>query len=207
MQIEEGSVVLFQGDSITDCGRSRQDDGDLGRGYAMMVAAWIGALYPEMQIRFLNRGISGHRVSDLQSRWQVDCVELKPDWVSIMIGINDTWRAFDRNDPTTTEAYRDSFDAILADVRNKLDARIILIEPFVLPHPADRLAWRSDLNPRIDVVRELALKYQAILVPMDGIFAEACTRREPAYWAGDGVHPSLAGHALIAQSWLQAIGW
>jgi acyl-CoA thioesterase I len=171
----------------------------------MMAAAWIGALYPELNIKFLNRGVSGNRVKNLQSRWQADCLDLQPNWVSIMIGINDTWRAFDSNDPTSTEDYRAGLDAILGDVRNKLDARIVLIEPFVLSHPADRKAWRADLNPRIDVVRELALKYSAILVPLDGIMAEACTRREPAYWAGDGVHPSLAGHALIAQSWLQAV--
>ena len=205
MQIEDGSVVLFQGDSITDCDRSRENSDDLGKGYAMLAAAWIGSLYPELNIRFVNRGVSGNRVKNLQDRWQADCLDLKPNWVSIMIGVNDTWRAFDGNDPTSTDAYRDAYDAILADVRDKLDARIVLIEPFVLPHPEDRKAWRADLNPRIDVVRELALQYNAILVPLDGIFAEACTRREPAYWAADGVHPSLAGHALIAQSWLQAV--
>ncbi|MFU8779700.1 MAG: SGNH/GDSL hydrolase family protein [Kiritimatiellia bacterium] len=205
MQIEDGAIVLFQGDSITDAGRSRENLDDLGKGYAMMTASWIGALYPECNIKFLNRGISGNRAINLQNRWEKDCLELKPTWVSIMIGINDTWRAFDSNDPTSPEEYQVAYDAILADTQEKLDAQIVLIEPFVLPHPADRKAWRADLNPRIDIVRELAIKYDAILVPMDGIFAEACTRREPAYWAADGVHPSLAGHALIAQSWLQAV--
>jgi len=205
MQIEEGAVVLFQGDSITDCGRSRENLADLGRGYAMMAAAWIGARYPERKITFHNRGVSGNRVKDLQGRWQADCLALQPSWVSIMIGVNDTWRAFDRNDPTPTDAYYESYDAILADVRATLEARIVLIEPFVLAHPADRKAWRADLNPRIDAVRALALKYDAILVPLDGIFAAACTRREPSYWAQDGVHPSPAGHALIAQAWLQAV--
>lgn len=205
MQIEEGAVVLFQGDSITDCGRSRENLDDLGGGYAMMAASWIGAMYPEWKIRFVNRGISGNRVKDLQQRWKADCLDLKPNWVSIMIGINDTWRAFDSNDPTSPEDYRDAYDGILADVRDQLGARIILLEPFVLPFPEDRKAWRADLNPRIDIVRDLARKYEAILVPLDGIMAEACTRREPAYWAADGVHPTNEGHALIAQAWFQAV--
>lgn len=205
MQIEDDAVVLFQGDSITDCGRSRTDDKNLGSGYAMMVSAWVGSLYPESNIRFVNRGISGNRVKDLKARWQSDCLDLQPSWVSIMIGVNDTWRAFDQNDPTSTEDYHNNYDAILSDVRDKLDAQIVLIEPFVLPYPEDRKAWRSDISAKIDVVRELARTYGAILVPMDGQFAEACTRQEASYWAGDGVHPSLAGHALIAQSWLQAV--
>ncbi len=206
MQIEDGAVVLFQGDSITDSGRSRENRNDLGHGYAMMAASWVGAMYPELSVRFVNRGISGNRAKDLENRWQEDCLDVAPTWVSIMIGVNDTWRAFDSNDPTSPEAYRDAYEAILAATREKLGARLVLLEPFVLPHPEDRKAWRADLNPRIDIVRELACKYEAILVPLDGIMAEACTRRAPAYWASDGVHPSLPGHALIAQAWLQAVG-
>ena len=206
MQIEEDAVVLFQGDSITDCGRSRNNPDDLGSGYAMMAASWIGAMYPALRIRFLNRGVSGNRAKDLQTRWQRDCLDLRPTWVSIMIGINDTWRAFDRNDPTSPEVYREAYEAILVETREDIGARVVLLEPFVLPHPVDRKTWRADLNPRIDIVRELANKYDAILVPLDRIFTEACTRREPAFWAEDGVHPSLPGHALIAQSWLQAVG-
>ena len=204
--IEHNATVLFQGDSITDAGRSRENDADLGRGYAAMVAAWFSALHPERNVCFLIRGISGNRAKDLRARWTTDCLDLAPTWVSILIGINDTWRAFDRNDPTPTAAYAASYRRILEQVRDQLDARLILIEPFVLPHPDDRKRWRDDLNPRIDAVRELALAFNAILVPMDGIFAAACCRRQPSFWAGDGVHPTPAGHALIARSWLSAVG-
>jgi lysophospholipase L1-like esterase len=82
---------------------------------------------------------------------------------------------------------------------------LILLEPFVLPVPVDRVRWREDLDPKIAVVRQLAREFHAILVPLDGIFAQASAQREPAFWAGDGVHPSNAGHALIAQSWLRAV--
>jgi len=203
--IENNAVVLFQGDSITDAGWNRQDPASLGNGYAMMAASWFSAAYPEKNVRFLNRGHSGNRARDLAARWQADCLDLKPTWVSIMIGINDTWRRYDSGDATTVEEYERNYDTILGQVRDKLSARIVMIEPFVLPTPPDRVAWREDLDPKIDAARRLARKYQALYVPMDGIFAAAATRREPSFWAADGVHPSPAGHALIAQSWLKAV--
>lgn len=205
LQIEEGALVLFQGDSITDAGRDRQNEGSLGQGYAMMAAAWISARYPERRLRFLNRGISGNRARDLRARWQADCLDLRPAWVSIMIGINDTWRRYDRGDPTSVEDYERDYRAILEQTA-RTGARLILLEPFVLPVPEDRVAWREDLDPRIAAVRRLAREFGARLVPLDGIFAEAATRREPAYWAADGVHPTLAGHGLIAWAWLHAVG-
>ena len=203
--IEDKATVLFQGDSITDAGWDRKNPYSLGGGYAWMAASWFQAMYPERNVTFLNRGVSGHRAQDLEARWQKDCLDLKPTWVSIMIGINDTWRRFDSNDPTPLEAYERPLRNIVTQVKTKLKAKLVLIEPFVLPVPEDRKQWRVDLDPRIHVVRELAREFGAILVPMDGIFAEAATRREPAYWAGDGVHPSSPGHALIAQSWLKAV--
>ncbi|WP_036745327.1 SGNH/GDSL hydrolase family protein [Paenibacillus sp. UNC451MF] len=203
--IEQGDIVLFQGDSITDAKRVREDGNDLGKGYALMAAAQFSAFYPEKQVKFLNRGISGNRVKDLQARWDVDCLDLKPNVVSIYIGINDTWRRYDRNDPTTKEQYESGYRDLLEQT-SKLDAKLVLIEPFVLPVPEDRKQWREDLDPKINVVRELAREYGAKLVSLDGLFAQASTRAESAYWAPDGVHPSPAGHALIAKAWLQAVG-
>ncbi|MBM7581743.1 lysophospholipase L1-like esterase [Caldicoprobacter guelmensis] len=203
--IEDGAVVLFQGDSITDCGRSRSDDGDLGNGYASMIAAWFNAVYPEKRVRFINRGISGNRVRDLVERWQRDCIDLNPSWVSILIGINDCWRRYDSNDPTPVEVFAAGYRRILTEVCEKLHAKIIICEPFVLPVPEDRKMWREDLDPKIHVVRELAREFGALYVPLDGIFASAAAKREPEFWAPDGVHPSRAGHALIARAWLQTV--
>ena len=204
-RIEDNATVLFQGDSITDAGRVRNDPNGMGGGYAMMAAAWFSAKYPEKRVRFLNRGNSGNRAKDLEARWKPDCLDLKPTWVSIMIGINDTWRRYDSNDPTSAAAYESSCRAILSAVRDRLGAKLILLEPFLLPVPEDRRAWRVDLEPRLDALRRVAVEFHALHVPLDRIFAEAATRREPAFWAADGVHPSAAGHALIAQSWLQAV--
>ena len=203
--IEDGALVLFQGDSITDAGRDRQADGDLGRGYAQMAAAWFSVLYPEKNVRFRNRGVGGNRVKDLKARWREDCLDLKPDWVSIMIGINDTWRRYDSDAPTTCEAYEADYRHILTRVRDEPGAKLILIEPFALPTPPDRLEWRVDLDPKIQAARGLSREFDAVHVSMDGIFAAACSRATADFWAPDGVHPTPAGHALIARSWLKAV--
>ena len=203
--LNDGDIVLFQGDSITDAGRDRQKPEHLGTGYAFMAAAWFQALYPEKQVRFLNRGIGGDRVADLAERWQGDCLALRPTWISLLIGINDTWRRYDQNDPTSAEAYEAGYRSLLQRAKTTLNARLILCEPFVLPLPADRELWRVDLDPKIAVVRKLAREYGAIYVPFDGLFAQVAARRTPAFWAADGVHPTEAGHALMAQAWLRAV--
>lgn len=204
--IGNGATVLFQGDSITDAGRNRESFYDLGRGYALMTAALFSSKYPEKQVKFINRGISGNRVKDLQARWDDDCIALKPDVVSIYIGINDTWRRYDRNDPTPVEQFEAGYRDLLNRTTSQLDARIVMVEPFVLPVPEDRKQWREDLDPKINVVRELAREFGALLVPLDGLFAQASMRAQAAFWAPDGVHPSPAGHALIARAWLEAVG-
>lgn len=203
--INDNALVLFQGDSITDAGRERYNSYSLGNGYAMIASAWFGALYPEKNVQFLNRGVGGDRTQDLESRWQKDCIALKPAWVSLMIGINDTWRRYDGWGATSAAAYEKSYRALLEAVKTKLAARLILCEPFVLPWPEDRKGWREDLDPKIEVVHKLAAEYEAILVPLDKIFTEALGRQEASYWAVDGVHPTMPGHALIAQSWLRTI--
>jgi acyl-CoA thioesterase I len=203
--IERQATVLFQGDSITDAGRSRDSDADMGRGYAGMVAAWFSALYPDREVTFINRGIGGNRAKDLAARWQRDCLDLKPTWISILIGINDTWRRYDAGDPTPVEAYAAHFRVILEAVRDQAQAKLIILEPFLLPVPADRAGWRVDLDPKITVARTLAREFNARYVPLDGLFAVAATQRRMDFWLPDGVHPSPAGHALIAQAWLRAV--
>ncbi|MFQ3610027.1 MAG: SGNH/GDSL hydrolase family protein [Fimbriimonadales bacterium] len=204
--IAENSTILFQGDSITDAGRDRNEPNHLGYGYVAMIAQFLDALYPERRLRYLNRGISGNRAKDLLARWETDCLQLRPDWVSILIGINDTWRRYDANDPTSTEAFLQSYRALLQRTREKTSARLILMEPFVLHTPPDRQTWREDLDPKIRGVQALAKEFDALLVPLDRLFKEASLKREPAFWAPDGVHPSPAGNALIAQAWLRTVG-
>lgn len=169
MIFQQNDVILFQGDSITDWGRNHEDASSLGVGYAMMVAARLGYLYPEKNLTFINRGIGGNRIVDLQGRWDQDCLDLKPTWVSIYIGINDTWRRFDSGEETTPEQFEASYRDLIERTQKSLDAKLVLIEPFVLPVPKDRRTWRQDLDPKIHIVRELAREYGAPLVPLDGL--------------------------------------
>ncbi|KIL39012.1 GDSL family lipase [Gordoniibacillus kamchatkensis] len=206
MPIKRGDVVLFIGDSITDAKRDKNKPDHLGSGYALMAAAQFASLYPELGVTFLNRGISGNRVIDLLGRWQEDCIDLKPDWVSIYIGINDCWRRYDRGDPTSAEEFAAGYRRLLEWTARELEAGLILIEPFVLPVPEDRRAWREDLDPKIHAVRSLAHEFGANYAALDGLFAQACAEAPAAYWAQDGVHPTPAGHARIAQAWLRAMG-
>ena len=205
MLIKNNSTVLFQGDSITDAGRDEEKLEGLGRGYAMMAAGLFSASHPGLCVNFINKGISGNRVRDLKERWNQDCLNLKPDLVSIMIGINDCWRRYDSNEITPVDKFEEDYRFVLTQTKKALKCSLILIEPFVLPTPPDRIKWREDLDPKIAVVRMLAREFKAHLLPLDGIFQKVSVYQKPEYWAHDGVHPTLTGHALIAKEWLKLV--
>ena len=205
MLIEDNAIVLFQGDSVTDAGRDYKNDADLGLGYPMITASWLSAAHPAKNIRFINKGVSGNRVKDLKECWMRDCIALKPTWVSILIGINDCWRRYDSDDPTSVEKFESDYRYILQEVKTQLNANLIICEPFVLPVTEEQAKWREDLDPKIHVARKLAREFNAIFIPLDGIFAQVATQKNPRFWLPDGVHPSPAGYALIAQSWLRAV--
>jgi acyl-CoA thioesterase-1 len=198
--------VLLTGDSVTDWGRDRSDPTSLGHGYALIVAALAGARRPDLDLTFLNRGVGGDTAALLRARWADDGLALAPTVVSVMIGINDTWRRFDSGRSTSTDSYETDLRAVLDSARDELGARLVLIEPFLVPVTADQHGWRTDLDPRIGVVRRLAAEYRAVLVPADGLFAAAAVRTSPEVWTADGVHPTTAGHGLLAGAWLDAVG-
>ncbi|MGF7400154.1 SGNH/GDSL hydrolase family protein [Thermoanaerobacterium thermosaccharolyticum] len=205
MLLKDNDIVLFQGDSVTDVGRIRENPDDLGYGYPNIIASLFAALHPEINVKFLNRGVSGDRVRDLKNRWTTDCLDLKPTVVSILIGINDTWRNYDSHDYTSPEKFEEDYRYILAKTKEELNAKIIMMEPFVLPEPEDRKAWRVDLDPKIHVVRKLAYEFGAYFIPLDGIMAQFSIIKDPLFWTVDGVHPTNAGHALIAKEWLKLV--
>lgn len=202
---QDGQVVLFQGDSITDCKRDRDDIHSLGEGYASLVAKLYQTLFPEKQVTFMNKGISGNRVKDLLARYDEDFKELKPDYLSILIGVNDTWRRYDNNDPTSAEEFESTYRILLTKIKKDLPAcKLIMIEPFLLNSLPDRASWREDLDPKIHVVRKLAKEFADYYIPMDGIYAKyeveqySCTEI-----TADGVHPSTIGHRIIAEEYLK----
>ncbi len=200
LNLTDNSTILFQGDSITDAGRRRHNHNEsLGDGYAMMTAAWLWASYPEYRLKFLNRGVSGNRVRDLRKRWKKDCLDLKPNLVSILVGVNDlNWK------PTSTQSFLADYTTILEQAR-QLKCQIVLLEPFLVQSYKNYFELAKELNEKVEVVRKLAHNFDAKLIPLNDIFEKACLKSEPSFWALDGVHPTLAGHALIAQSWIKGM--
>ncbi len=188
------TLILFQGDSITDCGRSWDDPENLGDGYVRLLSTMLPDKYPKHEFKFINRGVSGDKARDLVSRWDVDCISLQPDWLSILVGINDTLI-------TPITEFEEEYQTLLKRTTDELDSRIIICEPFLIS--GDNNAYREDLNPKIEVIRKLAKEYNTDLVPLDKIFHEACSLKSPEDWTPDGVHPSPEGHTLIAISWIK----
>ena len=208
------NTILFQGDSITDCGRNRDaaakpnDLCGLGQGYAMMAAAELLSTRPADGLRVFNRGISGNRVVDLYARIQGDILNLKPDVLSILIGVNDTWHGKnpDWSNGVAIPKYERIYRDLLNEVREALPTvKFVLCEPFVLRCGVVRDDWVEEIDQRRAVVAKLAKEFDAVLVPFQSMFDEAVNLAPPEYWAADGVHPSAAGHLLMAKCWLEKI--
>lgn len=209
-------TIVYIGDSVTDCERNREDVRDLGNGYARIAAEALSSRHPEFAITCYNRGISGDRLESLTERWEDDCLRLKPDVISLLIGVNHTVHRFKRDRTTDTGTFEALYRRLLEKTVPVTDAKLILLEPFVLPVERSDTPeyvpmlsryteWREDLEPKQAVIRKLAAEFGALHVPLDARFARAAETRPPAYWIPDGVHPSAAGHALIAEAWLEAV--
>lgn len=203
-------TVLFQGDSITDCGRATCggagfDNRGLGPGYPGMIAARLACDRPDVDWQFINRGISGNRIVDLYARWKADCINLAPDVLSILIGVNDTWHEVHYNNGVEVPRYARFYRELLTWTRDALPAvRFVLLDPFVCPHVSGRDAFVPELIDRRKVVAELAKEFNAVHIPLQDIFNEAFKRAPEAHWSADGVHPTPAGHQLITDAWLKA---
>ena len=147
---EENSVILFQGDSITDCGRNREDPDDLGDGYVNLITEILSDRYSHYNIKFINRGISGDRIRDLQLRWDTDCIDIKPDILSILIGVNDTLI-------TPARQFEEEYRMLLTQTARALNSKIILCEPFILLE--NNNAYRYDLNAKVEIVDRLSEEF------------------------------------------------
>ena len=168
-----------------------------------MVANWFSAECAERKLRFLNRGVAGDKIRDLKNRWQKDCLNLQPDVVSILIGINDTVGVHFWKSPTLTKSFEEDYRTILEHTHDVLGAKIVLLTPFMVYLTKQQLIHKIILKPKIDVVKKMSKEFGTFLVPLDTIFEEANEEREPACWSVDGIHPTAMGHRLIAQSWIK----
>lgn len=205
-------VILFQGDSITDGNRGRNEDPNHihGHGYAYIIAAKLGNELAEQRPVFHNRGVSGDRISDLYARWNEDAIYLKPDVLSILIGVNDIWRSLKDEPGGVTDRYERAYRHVLEETREVLpQTRLVLCEPFILNTGApaeDWPRWHQQITRYQQIVRGLAQQYDAVFVPLQEMFETAAQRVDNAYWLWDGVHPTTAGHDLIARQWLSVVG-
>lgn len=209
--------ILFQGDSVTDAGRTAYKYENLGRGYPNFVAGALLSRHPEKGFKIINRGIGGNRVVDLYQRWKVDCLNLEPDVISILIGVNDTWHesAFKNGvEPARAEkVYR----ALVEWTREALPAaKLVICEPFLFTlsqagseykigeNWSGQDAWRAEIDERRAFTRRIADDFGCLFVPFQSALDEALSAAPAPYWLGDGVHPTTAGHALLADAWIKA---
>ncbi len=201
---EDGMTVLFQGDSVTDCSRDRSIESGmecLGEGYPMVFAEIYNTLFPDNKVKFVNRGVSGDRTNNLLERYEKDFKAVNPDFISIMIGINNTWRNFDgQEDYCSAERFESEYEELLAKIKADLpDAKILIIEPFAFTAHPERNTWQEDLDGKRDATRRLAFKYADWFIPMYEIMTKASETEFDMYeLSADGVHPCATGHSLIA---------
>jgi lysophospholipase L1-like esterase len=209
---ERKRIVLFQGDSITDCGRSRDTDRGavMGQGYPVLVTSRLMADNPGINCKFFNRGISGNKLVDLQARWQRDTVDLLPDILSILIGVNDVAAFVGGNAAMSAERFEADYTSILDQTfQNLPSVKLVLCEPFLLPSEKQKKwsgKYEVEIAKRQEITRKLAQKYHAVFVPFQEPLSKACSLAPPEYWVYDAVHPSFAGHELLAREWVKAAG-
>ena len=209
-KIKQAATLLFQGDSITDMkwGRNQDDRNHyLGHSYVYLIASRLHTDMPEANLNFLNRGVSGNTVADLNARWQKDAIALKPDVLSILVGVNDVGRAVRSNKEVDVDAYEAGYRSLLEKSRKlNPELKIVLLEPFVLPVTrvkAGWTAWRGQIDRLRLIVAKLAAEHKAVLLKTQDIFDKAAKRADPSHWIWDGVHPLPQGHELIARNWIE----
>ncbi len=207
-------LVLFQGDSITDAGRNRELSHGMGVGYANMVAGELGAVEPYKYI-FRNRGISGNRVVDLFARMKVDMINMKPDVMSILIGVNDVWHEYNYQNGVSAEKFELVYDLMVEELLRELPGlKLMIMEPFALPGSATETTeerpgrwefFEKEVPLRAAAAKRIAEKYGLPFIPLQRMFDEVNVNApQKGYWLRDGVHPTAAGHVLIKNAWLEA---
>ena len=202
-------VILFQGDSITDGNRSKNNDKShiLGLSYPYLIACRLWHDNPETKLTFYNRGINGNKVNDLAARWQKDTIDIKPDILSILVGVNDLYAIINNSYPYSLEKYGENYRKLLDNTWSSLpDTKIILCEPFILPLGRvneKKEAWLNEIKKQQEIVRKIAGDYNAIFVELQYPFNKACERAPAEKWIWDGIHPLPAGHELIARQWIK----
>ena len=205
-------VVLFQGDSITDWGRDHKkstpnETASMGTGYAALTAGQLLLLHPGLNLKIYNKGISGNKVFQLLDRWDADTLALKPNVLSIHIGVNDFWHTLTSGYTGTIETYISDYHKLIDKTKQALpDVKLVICEPFALKGVKsvdDK--WYPTFDLFRKAARDIANDYNTAFVPWQTVTDKALELAPAAYWSLDGVHPSLAGEALMARAWMEAV--
>lgn len=194
---------VFVGDSITDCGRDRRDTASLGEGYVRLLADALAGRTGDAAPEIRNAGVSGDRAVDLEARWADDVVAAAPEVLTLYVGVNDMWRRFDSDDPTSAEEFEATLRRLVGDLPSPRP-RLLFVEPFFVPVTAEQRDWLADLDGKRAAVARVAADHGATLVPLHDRMTAAAAELGIAAIAPDGVHPTPAGHAMIADAWLEA---
>ena len=206
-------LILFQGDSITDCGRKREDIVSTGMGYMHMVKGQLGCEYPGAY-EFINKGISGNRIVDVYARIKADIINLKPDFMSILIGVNDVWHELGgKNNGVSADKFEIIYDMMISEIMEALpNIKIMIMEPFVLEGAATAATdeeperwsyFKTEVPLRADAAKRIAKKYNLPYIALQDKFDEACKQAPASYWLKDGVHPTAMGHWIIKSQWIE----
>ncbi len=211
IDLQKGLICLFQGDSITDGNRTRDNDWNhiMGHGYQYLIAAKLWYENPERSFHFLNRGVSGNKITDLRDRWQTNAIDLNPGLLSILVGINDI-AAFINGDSThSTENFHRVYDTLLTKTRQALPAvKLVLCQPFFLPVGKLKKQWKDyemEVKKRAEIIQQLSVVHKTALVKFQPAFNRALQKAPAEYWIWDGIHPMPAGHELMAREWLRQV--
>jgi lysophospholipase L1-like esterase len=212
VMINKDDVILFQGDSITDAGRKKDDAAfnaasALGSGYSMIATSDLLFKYADKNLKVYNRGISGNKVYQLAERWEKDCLDLKPNVLSILIGVNDFWHKVLGRYDGTIETYRKDYKALVDRTKQKLpEVKLIIGEPYAVNGiKAVDDKWYPDFNEYRTAAKEIAESYGAAFIPYQAVYDKAQKEAPGVYWTADGVHPTLAGANLMAHAWMEAV--
>ena len=199
-------TILFQGDSITDALRNKDVGTDLGKGYALLVSSHLGLENPG-RYNFINRGISGNRIVDLYARIKLDLINLKPDVLSILIGVNDIWHEVSRQNGVAPDKFKKIYSMLIEEIKEALpDVKIMIMEPFVLPGSAtqEHMDEFSQVYEVAEKAKEISDEYSLTFIPLQKKFDELTKLAPPEYWLYDGVHPTPMGHEMIKREWIKA---
>lgn len=198
--------ILFQGDSVTDAGRDRSNPHDMGEGYAKYASAMLEDSFPDVEFEFLNLGVSGDRTENLVARLENDFVEIQPDIISIMIGVNDVWHRFLCGIETTDSQFEENYRTILQAIKEKTNAKIFMIAPFTIDDCySDKAELREELDRKIAIVERLAGQYADAYLNIDAVLSALDADGDKMTYSQDGVHPSAEGACFIGQKYLEAV--